>query len=437
MPRPRPERFFRLLSLPALVLLALPLLCTAPAEAATLADTHGFGTRAIGMGGAFTAVADDVSAIYYNPAGLAQVQGHQAHFEYLFVKPEIYVKTGTNPKQMFVDKWTKAPLAGIMIDLSSAIKLSRRIVVGWAGYFPDNMKSVYKVRYGTFYDPFFPQYGDSSTDQSIMLMTDAAVEILPWLLVGGGINLQIHGQYVNMQVAVDLLGRPVVEQSRSDMEVTTEIYPLAGILLKPTDRLRIGFAWRQCMEFIVSGGMKMRMKLVVGPEQVLPVPLPLDVPAQGHYRPEQYALGVAYQVTDTLLLAADLTYYDWRPYQDEATRPLNPPMKNIFVPRVGMEYSVRKELALRLGYSFKESPLRQQQEGSAANLLDNDIHAVSLGAGVFWDLFGVLGKPAQWSVFYQLQVLSPRTFHNVHKGGPDLKTSGAFHSFGFGIQFFL
>lgn len=34
----------------------------------------GLGARAIGMGESFTAVADDLSALYYNPAGLAQLQ---------------------------------------------------------------------------------------------------------------------------------------------------------------------------------------------------------------------------------------------------------------------------------------------------------------------------------------------------------------------------
>lgn len=35
----------------------------------------GVGTRALGMGGAYTAIADDESCVYWNPAGLTKVQG--------------------------------------------------------------------------------------------------------------------------------------------------------------------------------------------------------------------------------------------------------------------------------------------------------------------------------------------------------------------------
>ena len=35
----------------------------------------GFGARAMAMGGAYTAVANDFSAIYWNPAGLASIPG--------------------------------------------------------------------------------------------------------------------------------------------------------------------------------------------------------------------------------------------------------------------------------------------------------------------------------------------------------------------------
>ena len=40
----------------------------------------GVGIRAIGMGGAFSAVADDASSIYWNPAGLVQLEDNQVEF---------------------------------------------------------------------------------------------------------------------------------------------------------------------------------------------------------------------------------------------------------------------------------------------------------------------------------------------------------------------
>ena len=43
------------------------------------------GARAQGMGGAFTAVADDPSAIYFNPAGIAFIKGTQLQMDSLVV----------------------------------------------------------------------------------------------------------------------------------------------------------------------------------------------------------------------------------------------------------------------------------------------------------------------------------------------------------------
>ncbi len=42
----------------------------------------GIGPRANGMGSAFSAIANDASAMYWNPAGIAQVKGYQAIFTY-------------------------------------------------------------------------------------------------------------------------------------------------------------------------------------------------------------------------------------------------------------------------------------------------------------------------------------------------------------------
>ncbi len=53
-------------------------------------------TRVIGRGGAFAAQADDPSAVYYNPAGIVQLEGTQVSAGLNFVVPTATFKSSTD-----------------------------------------------------------------------------------------------------------------------------------------------------------------------------------------------------------------------------------------------------------------------------------------------------------------------------------------------------
>lgn len=59
---------------------------------ADIVDTYGIGAKAIALGTAFTARADDFSAIYYNPAGIAQLDRPQVSAGSSFVNPAVSMK---------------------------------------------------------------------------------------------------------------------------------------------------------------------------------------------------------------------------------------------------------------------------------------------------------------------------------------------------------
>lgn len=96
------------ISLFFLILLALP----------TLAFTPG-GTKALGMGGAFTAVADDASCVFWNPAGLIRAK--------LFV-PKVSLSVDGEKADGFIDFYNFLEAVGKGNDAAAA-EIAQRISV--------------------------------------------------------------------------------------------------------------------------------------------------------------------------------------------------------------------------------------------------------------------------------------------------------------------
>ena len=80
----RSRNDMRALLLAVILLTQGPRLYAAQSSAAQFLNL-GFGARALGMGEAYTAVSDDISSVYYNPAGLASgPEGRELSFSHAF-----------------------------------------------------------------------------------------------------------------------------------------------------------------------------------------------------------------------------------------------------------------------------------------------------------------------------------------------------------------
>lgn len=77
----------------------------------------GIGTRAIGMGGAFVAVADDPSAIWWNPAGLSQIERLNVYAEMSYMHEEgefFYGSYDSINRYKPYSKWSFVPKAIVL-----------------------------------------------------------------------------------------------------------------------------------------------------------------------------------------------------------------------------------------------------------------------------------------------------------------------------------
>lgn len=103
--------------------LFLPLICSAqelePAPTFRL-NNAGYGAAALGMGGAFVAVANDMSAIYWNPAGLAQLPGLQLAGDYRAMADS----DEDFSEEVFPDRFESAQRFGISGNQLQAIGVS-------------------------------------------------------------------------------------------------------------------------------------------------------------------------------------------------------------------------------------------------------------------------------------------------------------------------
>jgi len=361
-------------------------------------DLFGLGTRVKAMGSAGTALANDYSAVYYNPARLALCNSVSLNVGYYHMSYGLSVDA---PE----DALAKEPVDnrdGYSIGL--CVPLPFRL--GFGLNFSQNLQ-----------DPMtFSQTSVSPTARfvlygrwldSMAIMAGLGGRPLSWLSLGVGVSILGNSELLaDNDIPIASQGE-LRDEWGWRFKPTAAVY--AGVNLELSDEMSVGLTYRSALYHKLDTTAKTSL-------QVAGVVLDFDMFMQSvaWYSPEQLALGLAVRPGRRWVIAADLTWYNWSAYpgpQIQATPaegvtvadivdfPAREKIgfRDVFIPRFGVEFNPGEWLALRLGYSYRFSPAPIPR--GLSNNLDGDTHAFSAGLGTKWsvgkDEPGVDGQPTR------------------------------------------
>jgi len=387
------------------------------------------GVKAMGMGFAFTAQADDPSAIYFNPAGLTQLEGNNVMLGVTYVKENGGEFTGTTPIQL-------TPKSETQKDLNFFIPNMYYTNTSKGGWFAWGV--------GVF-APF--GLGQEYEDKNTSIFRNQITKIdLQAIVVNPTIAFKIN-EAVSVGFGIDFMyGKAELERTPVIPGTQINIYNLSlegdgtawgynfGLLVKATPNLRIGANFRSPFTLEIKEG-DVALRNINSTVSFVPNPAPppasftaaqvfggTSFDTKGNATismPATAAVGVAY-TSGRFTIEADADWTFWSSYQSlpidirdnkGALLPDSDTPKrweDVVAFRTGLEYRVTDPLALRLGFVYDPTPAPAETVGP--ELPD----ATRLNY-----MFGIGYKVGKWTVDFAGMYIDKqdRTINNANMNG--------------------
>ncbi|MFN2548733.1 MAG: OmpP1/FadL family transporter [Myxococcales bacterium] len=398
-------------------LLAALLFC-APAALANPFELYGFTPRALGMGGADTALGDDLGASFYNPAGL--LGHHKTEFGIGFADTisNLYVDRGSGASRIKTSDVERSPRfeLGLIFPLGGSL-LKDRLVIGIGGGHP--MGSLVRVQTVDESRPQFYMY--QSKAQRFALNGAIGIRIANGVSVGAGVQITAE-QVGNVNFALDVASRQFRARDIT-VDLNTVPTPTAGILIEPSESVKIGLSWRKEAQLFYTQPTNIDLGDLGA--------LKLDVDGLAQYWPHVFSAAVALKLTRRLLVTAQADYMVWsRAPNDQVhvkVTPTGPVMQalgldqlltvesadakmgfaNILIPHLAAEYAAADWLTVRAGGWVR--PAVTPDQSGVTNYLDNFTETVAAGATFrFTDPLQVFSEPVAFDVGGQVMIADER-----------------------------
>lgn len=413
-----------------LVTLALALACIMVPASGFAAGFSVFeaGSRALGTGGAFAARADDPSAIFFNPAGIVDLENWQATagVSLIFTGTSF---AGVDPDPGFgVTEKTKDHVFP-PINAYVTWKFAEKWAAGLGLMNPFGLGQTWENE-STFTGRHISQEVDLKTFNLTPVVAFKPIETLRLSvgaqLVHGSVKLYRYQQAFNTSTSsIEDVGTANLEGS-NDVDAGW----CFGVLLDIAENARVGVSFRSDVEVNIDGDATFTQQSTGDPafDAAVAAQFPENqgVSTMVHL-PAMWWLAGMYDGVENWMFLLDLVFFRWSDFQTlgfnfagdpslDVTRPQN--YDDTVQIRLGAEYALNEQVALRAGYYWDPSP--QPQASMSPLLADKDRSGISLGIGY--------QKGRWWLDAFGLALISP---DRSTSGAANDQYNGTYGSYGY------
>lgn len=362
------------------------------------AFSHGWGgyemgAKAKGMGGAFTGLADDPTAIFYNPAGIVQLDGTQVSLG--FAVPTItghFESDGTSgiPSDTVGNETDLKTKSFFLPNVYATTQVTDNLFLGLGEY------TIYGLGF-EWRDSFpgrFAPVGKKAQLETSGLSFVGAYKITDKLSIAAGgraerANLELQN-YTFVAPGIDAV----------DTEISGDDYAVgwqAAIFYKISEEWRAGLSYRSEIRYSFDG-------LDVDYSPQIPMVGLLSTKAKMNITlPQFVSLGTAWS-RGPLTITADVYWWQWssidqlyfkfdQPVAGQASASVPMNWNNTWSYALGGQYILKalgRDISLRAGFMYEKSPIPAETVNPAGYQGDNLLYNVGAGTKIgplYYDMY--------------------------------------------------
>ncbi|HVG25936.1 MAG TPA: outer membrane protein transport protein [Thermoanaerobaculia bacterium] len=349
------------------------------------------GAKASGMAGAYVATADDPSAIFYNPAGIAQQRELSVLAGATFINFTNEFTGDPNSEYTSGTTGQYARHTFVPPNVYATLPIGSNLTVGVGTFAAFGLRTDWE-------DPWVGRFLSRDAD----LKTVSVQPTVAWqstnghIAVGAGVEYRRARVILNQNIALPFLnpftGRVTdVGNARLASDYGSDIGWNVGVLFKPSDRLRFGASYRTDMDIELDGDADFT-QISTGNAQLdaaVAQTFPHDDQITTVFPfPAIAAVGVAFSPSERVDVEFDITHMTWSRFEALDVQFVNQPARSFVreqnwddssAYRLGANIAATPAWDVRLGAVYDENP--QPVEAVSPLLPDSDRIGATIGAG--------------------------------------------------------